>query len=79
MEVISTYEGSKSDYLRSYFQSNLRENIQKEYLDYYSNLYPYIELNGDIEIIDEDRNTFNILISLIWETNKFVLSPKFLF
>lgn len=57
--VKSEYSGSRADYMRSYFKNNSNETIQKEYLNYYSSLYPDIELFEDIKVKDEYRNQIN--------------------
>lgn len=62
IEIKSTYSGSKADYIRDYFKNNLNETIQREYLDFYSILYPTIKLINDIDIYDKNRDSSNIVV-----------------
>jgi transglutaminase-like putative cysteine protease len=59
LKVKTTYTGWEADMQRSYFARNNRENIQKNYLTYYGNLYPDIEKLESIEIKDDrHKNIF---------------------
>lgn len=58
--VISEYRGSKADYMRAYFNNSTKENIHKEYLNFYSVLYPSISLNEDVSFVDDARPWENI-------------------
>lgn len=60
--VRTEYTGSKSDYIRSYFSNNAKESIQKEYENFYSNLYPGIKTEKEVKLLDYDRNSTNKLI-----------------
>ncbi len=62
LNVISTYSGNKADYIRSYFSSTKTETIQKEYLNFYSNLYANIEIVSPPIIINDDRENSNDII-----------------
>jgi transglutaminase-like putative cysteine protease len=42
LEVISEFHGLSADRIRSYFQENGRERIQKDYLQYYTRRFPAI-------------------------------------
>ncbi|MEM9324099.1 MAG: DUF3857 domain-containing protein [Bacteroidota bacterium] len=63
MVVRSEYTGSKADYIRQRFAGDTKENISKNYLNYYSNLYPSIELAKPIKFLDYERNTTNRVIT----------------
>lgn len=63
LEIISRYWGAKADNIRSYFSSNSRELIQKEYLNYYSSLYDNVEVDKDVEFIDKMRSSSNLIIT----------------
>ncbi len=56
------YTGSKADHIRSYFNTSTKESIQKEYLNYYSNLYTDIETAGELKFYDYDRNSTNKIV-----------------
>ncbi|WP_372795141.1 DUF3857 domain-containing protein [Lutibacter sp.] len=77
LEVSTEYTGNKADYIRSYFNTNHKESIQKEYLNYYSNLYPNIELTKGIDVLDHLRNSTNkIIIEEHYKINNFWLDTK---
>ncbi|MEQ8242621.1 DUF3857 domain-containing protein [Fulvivirga sp.] len=72
--VRTTYKGLSADNQRSYFSRNSINEITKQYLDFYSNLYPSIKSLDGVKLIDEKRNTDNelvidesYLISNIWK------------
>jgi len=60
--VKSEYIGRKADNIRSYFRSESRESIQKEFTEYYSNLYPGIKAEGEIKIADEEQSSSNRIL-----------------
>ena len=62
MMVRTEYLGNKADNIRSYFNTNSRETIQKEFLNYYSSLYPSIEVADEIRLYDNHRNSSNIVV-----------------
>lgn len=62
MMVRTEYFGSKADNIRSYFNTNSRETIQKEFLDYYSSLYSSIEVADEIRLYDNHRNSSNLVV-----------------
>lgn len=62
MHVQSIFTGDRADYIRNYFSTESRESIQKEYLNFYSNLYPSIEMDKEIKMTEEDRDGGNRLI-----------------
>lgn len=77
VKIESEYTGSKADYIRSYFNSNSKESIKKEYANFYSNLYPEIETIGDIQVNDGLRNSYNTLyieetyrVNKLWSTTE---------
>ncbi|APQ17003.1 DUF3857 domain-containing protein [Maribacter hydrothermalis] len=59
-EVKTEYYRSKADYMRSYFKSNTEESINKDYLTFYSNLYPTITSANKISHLDDSRPWENI-------------------
>jgi len=74
--VSSNYNGSKADGIRSYFNSNSRDVIKKEYTDFYRNLYPRIEQAKDIQVLDSDTSATDELtvnekyfVKSIWENS----------
>ena len=77
LKIVSDYSGSKSDYIRSFFKTTTKESIQKEYLNFYSSLYPNIELLSDVKIKNDHRDTTNkitteenYLIKNFWQENE---------
>jgi len=74
--VQSEYTGNKADYMRSYFQNNTEENINQEYLNFYSSLYPGISSSDKVTYKDDSRPWENIfttnesyLIEDIWSSS----------
>ncbi|MEO9478147.1 MAG: DUF3857 domain-containing protein [Maribacter dokdonensis] len=74
-DVKTEYFGSKADEIRSYFKNNTEQNINKEYLSFYSNLYPNISSSGKVSLLDETRPYENIVttnehysIEKLWNT-----------
>lgn len=63
LNVISTYYGSKSDNIRGYFNRTKKETIKKEYLNFYSNLYPNIKAVEAPKILNDDRSNSNDIIT----------------
>lgn len=59
LHIKSIYSGSKADYIRDDFDSQTKSEISKAYLDFYSNLYPNIQLHLPIEIKDASYDTKN--------------------
>ncbi len=69
--VKSEYFGNRADYMRSFFKNNSKENIKKEFLNFYSSLYPTISSATDITYLDDTRpweNIFTINESYILES-----------
>lgn len=62
MMVRTEYFGNKADNIRSYFNTNSRETIQKDFLDYYSSLYSSIEVADEIRLYDNHRNSSNLVV-----------------
>lgn len=59
--VESKYTGSKADQMRSYFGSTAKDVVKREFLNYYSNLYPQIEMTDDVRFTDASRDTENMI------------------
>ncbi|MEP4534622.1 MAG: DUF3857 domain-containing protein [Cyclobacteriaceae bacterium] len=66
--IRSQYSGSGADNMRSSFANSSLESIQKDYLNYYSNLYPGIEINKPIKYFDNGR----------FSDNKFVIEEYYI-
>lgn len=86
MKVKTIYSGAAADQQRDYFRSNNRSTIQKNYIDFYSRVYPDIAPVGDIDVEDQrdPDNRFIVKeeynITELWtrsETNSSVLSCDF--
>lgn len=60
--VKTTYTGSKADYMRDYFKSNTQENINNEFVNYYSGIYPSIESSQPIVFSDNHRDEQNEVV-----------------
>lgn len=59
MSIRTTYKGGDADGQRSYFASNSLESTQKAYVNFYGNLYPDLEAQGELKITDDrDENIF---------------------
>ncbi|MEL7148580.1 MAG: DUF2569 domain-containing protein, partial [Bacteroidota bacterium] len=56
------YTGRKADNIRSYFEGNTSEYVAKQYLNYYSNLYPSVEANGEIKFMDFNQHSDNKVV-----------------
>lgn len=64
LEIISVYSGYKADEMRSLFEGNNFSNIEKNFLDYYSQLFPNISTDKPLEIIDTSVNHDNLYITI---------------
>ncbi|WP_298322448.1 DUF3857 domain-containing protein [uncultured Dokdonia sp.] len=75
LSVVTTYKGSQADRVRADFEQRSNASIQKDYLRFYSALYPNIRKGDDIETEDlrETRNEFIVResydIDSIWATS----------
>ncbi|WP_313154000.1 DUF3857 domain-containing protein [Sphingobacterium multivorum] len=56
LDVHTTYVGNEADDMRSYFQSSAKNDIQKQYLEYYTKIYPKINKTGHIQYKDDMEN-----------------------
>lgn len=75
--IRSEFSGSSADLQRLYFQTNSLESIGKEYLNYYSSLYPGIESDAKIKFLDNNRNTDNkVVIEEQYNIKKFWVSSE---
>ncbi|MEM6632508.1 MAG: DUF3857 domain-containing protein [Bacteroidota bacterium] len=59
--IRSIYKGTEADNMRDFFSSNAKASIQKQYVDFYSSLYPGIESVIVPSYDDDNRNTTNEL------------------
>ncbi|MEM9932144.1 MAG: DUF3857 domain-containing protein [Bacteroidota bacterium] len=64
--VKTIYFGNDADRIRSYFASNSRKDIQKDYLDYYSAIYSDLEVADELVFIDSLEESDNMVIT--WES-----------
>ena len=62
LDIISKYTGSSADDQRAYFAKQDVDKIQKEYLNFYSALYPTIKEFSKIEITDHRLDINEITI-----------------
>ncbi len=73
LTVITTYKGSNADAIRADFAQRSNAVIQKEYLQFYSVLFPSLEVDEKITIEDfrDTSNTFKVresyTIDSIWQ------------
>lgn len=56
LDVSTTYRGNEADNMRSYFQSSAKNDIQKQYLEYYAKTYPKINKIGSVQYKDDMEN-----------------------
>jgi transglutaminase-like putative cysteine protease len=74
LTIKTEYRGGEADNQRSYFSSNSLESIQKEYINFYGNLYPDMKAEKSIETKDDrEKNIFVVLeeytIPKFWKDN----------
>lgn len=55
IEIKTIYRGNKADNVRAEFENNPHSSIQKDYLNFYNNLYPGIKETEKIRFYDEHR------------------------
>lgn len=70
--VNSTYTGKEADRIRDYVSNQLKEEIDEVYLNYYSSIYPNIELLSSVDYVDNyEENSFEVnekyFIPDVWE------------
>ncbi len=73
--VESEYTGSVADNIREYFLTSSKSDIEDSYLNYYSSIYPSIELVKDIEFNDDYESNRVIIkedyyLPEFWEYNE---------
>ncbi len=59
LRIETTYIGERADDIRAYFEDNPRDQIQREYRDFYHNLYEGIESAYSVEFTDEAEGALN--------------------
>lgn len=70
--IESSYRGSRADQMRDFFKSNTKETINKEFVNYYSSIYPSIRSFQEVKITDKNRNGHNeIIIEEFYEIPEF--------
>ncbi|MDZ4701218.1 MAG: DUF3857 domain-containing transglutaminase family protein [Rhodothermales bacterium] len=57
--ITSTYRSENADYMRGVFAGSSRQELEKNYLNYYAEMYPHISSAGVLEI--EDDEATNVL------------------
>jgi len=62
LTVKTTYTGYKADNIRRYFSTEAMDNIKKNYLNFYSNLYSEIESAEDISFQDSLKDSTNSVL-----------------
>ncbi|WP_435623660.1 DUF3857 domain-containing protein [Flagellimonas sp.] len=60
--IESTYAGSRANSIRDYFNSNTEENINKEFINFYSSIYPSIQSTQPVRFTDDSREGKNEVI-----------------
>lgn len=75
--VRTEYYGSRADFQRAFFKNNSKDYINKEYLNFYSRIYPEIKSVKEINFLDYERNSENRIIieeeyeiQGFWETSE---------
>lgn len=56
LDVKTVYFGNEADNMRTYFQGSAKNDIQKQYLEYYAKTYPKINKIGHIQFKDDIEN-----------------------
>jgi transglutaminase-like putative cysteine protease len=72
LEVITEFRGVSAETIRSYFQKNSKEDIQKRYLEYYARRFPQIHSKTPIAFQEQADGTActvieSYIIPGIWE------------
>lgn len=75
LNIRTTYTGSEADYMRGQLLNSSLEAVQKNYLTFYANIYPDLEVLKPISFQDNrDGNIFsmeeNYRIPTFWKTNE---------
>ncbi len=60
--IKSIYSGNKANEMRNYFNSSSEENINSEFINFYSALYPSISSSQPIRFTDNQRNGKNEVV-----------------
>lgn len=71
MEVKTTYLGPRADRMRNYFAAHDRDEVTREYLNFYEDLFPGISVSAPFNV-DDDRRANRIVV-----TEKYALEPAF--
>lgn len=71
MKVESTYLGAEADRLRRYLASTSKEDVTREYLNFYKDDYPNISVSAPFVVVD-DRETNKLVV-----IEKYTLAPAF--
>ena len=71
--ITSTYRSENADYMRGLFANSSRQELEKNYLNYYADIYPYIAPAGAMEIEDDEvanvvRVTEYYRVDSMWTT-----------
>ena len=73
LDIETFYYGGNADNMRPYLTTNSTASIQKDYSDFYSNVYPNIRVNKEVEIFDDRESNMikvveNYKIDSLWQT-----------
>ncbi|MDY6948008.1 MAG: DUF3857 domain-containing protein [Pseudomonadota bacterium] len=71
MTVESIYFGAEADGMRSYFAGTSRQEIARQYLNYYKDEFPNISV-GDALVMNDDRQANKLVV-----TEHYALDPAF--
>lgn len=82
--VKTTFTGAEADKMRSFFASNQLDYISKEYMKFYSNMYPFISLKEELSFEDNrEQNSFETVekywVDSIWEKDKTIKDRKIVY
>lgn len=62
LDIATEYSGNKADDMRMFYEGISLDVIEKNYVDYYSSIYPNIKMVEPLKIIDFSKNTINKFI-----------------
>ncbi|GAB5524920.1 MAG: hypothetical protein Roseis2KO_27920 [Roseivirga sp.] len=62
LTIRTEYEGMRADNIRSQFAASTRESIQRDYQDYYRNVYSSIVVAKDLKFLDYQRSGSNQVV-----------------
>ncbi|MBL9216621.1 MAG: DUF3857 domain-containing protein [Opitutaceae bacterium] len=72
--VVTSFHGRMADQTRSYFENTPREQIAKNYLNYYARTYPEISLQAPVEYLDFDQGN-SVRVTERYQLARFFTRP----